>query len=395
LILWAIFSTESSEHPCCKAFYNVVPSLLMCYFVPGLCTSLNVINPDISKLYTMAKSYLLPACLVLLTLSIDLPAIRNLGSKAIIMFFAATLGVMLGGPLAFLVMRVISPSTIAGDEVWRGFTTIAGSWIGGGANQAAMQDIFEVPNEIYSKCVVVDALAANLWMGFLLVGARHAAKIDAWLQADSSAIGELATRLANYQEMVKRIPSTQDLLLIATVGSASTGLASVMGSFLAPWMLSLNPKLADFGLGSQFFWVVVICTLIGFLLSLTPLRSLEGVGASKVGTIYLYILVTTIGMNMNFHAILKDPLLILVGVIWIFFIACVTIIVAKLTRSPFFFLAVGAQANIGGAASAPVIAAAFHPALASVGVLLAVLGYAVGTYGALMCGWMLQAVHPA
>jgi uncharacterized membrane protein len=395
MILWGIFSTEGSPNSCCRAFYSVVPSLLLCYFVPGLCTTLNVINPGDSNLYVIARDYLLPACLVLLTVSIDLPAIRNLGFKAIIMFFAATLGVMMGGPLAFLVMRGISPSTVSGDSVWRGFASLAGSWIGGGANQLAMKEIFEASDEIFAKVAVVDAIAANLWMAMLLFGARHAERIDSWLHADASAIDDLAVRLSKYVETVKRIPSTNDLMLIAATGFGSTAVAAVCGSYLSVWMVSLSPRLKEFGLGSDFFWLVVICTAIGFALSFTPLRGLEGVGASKVGTVFLYILVTSIGMKMNFTEIVKDPLLILVGIVWIFFIACVTIIVAKLTRAPFFFLAVGSQANIGGAASAPVIAAAFHPALASVGVLLAVLGYAVGTYGALICGYMLKYVHPA
>lgn len=395
MILWGIFSTEGSPNSCCRAFYRVVPSLLLCYFVPGLCTTLNVINPGDSNLYVIARDYLLPSCLVLLTVSIDLPAIRNLGFRAIIMFFAATLGVMVGGPLAFLVMRGISPSTVSGDSVWRGFASLAGSWIGGGANQLAMKEIFEASDEIFAKVAVVDAIAANLWMAMLLFGARHAERIDSWLHADASAIDDLAVRLSKYVETVRRIPSTNDLMLIAATGFGSTAVAAVCGSYLSAWMVSLSPRLKEFGLGSDFFWLVVICTAIGFALSFTPLRSLEGVGASKVGTVFLYILVTTIGMKMNFTEIAKDPLHILVGLMWMFFIACVTIIVAKLTRSPFFFLAVGSQANIGGAASAPVIAAAFHPALASVGVLLAVLGYAVGTYGALICGYMLKYAHPA
>lgn len=264
-----------------------------------------------------------------------------------------------------------------------------------GANQLAMKEIFEASDEIFAKVAVVDAIAANLWMAMLLFGARHAERIDSWLHADASAIDDLAVRLSKYVETVRRIPSTNDLMLIAATGFGSTAVAAVCGSYLSAWMVSLSPRLKEFGLGSDFFWLVVICTAIGFALSFTPLRSLEGVGASKVGTVFLYILVTTIGMKMNFTEIAKDPLHILVGLMWMFFIACVTIIVAKLTRSPFFFLAVGSQANIGGAASAPVIAAAFHPALASVGVLLAVLGYAVGTYGALICGYMLKYAHPA
>ena len=95
---------------------------------------------------------------------------------------------------------------------------------------------------------------------------------------------------------------------------------------------------------------------------------------------------------MNIFSIFNNPGLFIVGIVWITIHATLMILVAKLIKAPFFFLAVGSQANIGGAASAPIIASAFHPSLAPVGVLLAVLGYAVGTYGAWLCGILMQSI---
>jgi uncharacterized membrane protein len=129
-------------------------------------------------------------------------------------------------------------------------------------------------------------------------------------------------------------------------------------------------------------------------LSFTPARKLEGAGASRLGSVFLYTLIATIGMQMNVMAIFDNPGLLVVGLVWITIHALVLIVVAKLTRTPFFFLAVGSQANIGGPASAPVVAAAFHPSLAPVGVLLAVFGYVIGTYGAYLCGILMQMVAP-
>ncbi|NCG30160.1 MAG: DUF819 family protein, partial [Bacteroidetes bacterium] len=142
---------------------------------------------------------------------------------------------------------------------------------------------------------------------------------------------------------------------------------------------------------SGFFWLIVIATTIGLALSFTKLRNYEGAGASKIGVVFIYFLVATIGMKMNVMEIFDNPLLFLVGLLWMAIHVGMMIIVAKLIRAPFFFLAVGSKANIGGAASAPVVAAAFHPSLAPVGVLLAVLGYALGTYGAWICGLLMQA----
>jgi uncharacterized membrane protein len=154
------------------------------------------------------------------------------------------------------------------------------------------------------------------------------------------------------------------------------------------------PFLDRFSLTSSFFWLIVLATTFGLIMSFTRMRNLEGAGASKVGSVFIYILVATIGMKMNVLKVFDNPGLFLVGAIWMLIHVGLLILVAKLIRSPYFFLAVGSKANIGGAASAPVVAAAFHPSLAPVGVLLAVLGYALGTYGAWMCGILMQMAVP-
>jgi uncharacterized membrane protein len=154
------------------------------------------------------------------------------------------------------------------------------------------------------------------------------------------------------------------------------------------------PALERYNLTSGFFWIVVIATTAGLILSYTKARELEGVGASRVGSALLYVLIAAVGMRMNLMAVAENPGLFAVGAIWIGFHAFVLIVVAKLIRAPYFFLAVGSQANVGGAASAPIVASAFHPALATVGVLLAVLGYALGTYGAWFCGQLMRVVAP-
>ena len=145
-------------------------------------------------------------------------------------------------------------------------------------------------------------------------------------------------------------------------------------------------------LTSSFFWIIVIATTLGLVLSFTRAKSLEGVGASKWGSIFIYFLVATIGMKMNISEILQNMGLFAIGITWMMIHVTILIMVGKLIRAPFFFVAVGSQANVGGAASAPVVASAFNPSLAPVGVLMAVLGYALGTYGAIICAWLMQYV---
>lgn len=396
-ILAFVFTTSKSENPFWKKFYKYIPTLLLCYFIPSIFNSLGIISGEESNLYFVASRYLLPTSLVLLTISIDLPEIKKLGPKAIIMFLTGTVGIILGGPLAILIVSSFAPDVVGGvgpDAVWRGLTTVAGSWIGGGANQAAMKEIFNVGDTLFSSMIAVDVIVANIWMAFLLYGAGINERIDAKFQADNSAITELKEKIEAYRAQILRIPDLTDTIKVMAVGFGVTAIAHLGADNIAPWITESAPWLAKFSLTSKFFWLIVLATTIALGLSFTKARELEGVGASRYGSLFLYILVATIGMKMNIMAIFENPGLFIIGLIWIAFHAILLIVVAKIIRAPFFFLAVGSQANIGGAASAPIVASAFHPSLAPVGVLLAVLGYAIGTYGAWICGILLQTISP-
>ncbi|SNS20875.1 Uncharacterized membrane protein [Belliella buryatensis] len=395
-ILALVFATSSSSNSFWKKFYRVIPSILLCYFIPAVLNSFGLISGEFSNLYFMASRYLLPTSLVLLTLSIDFKGILKLGPKALIMFLAGTLGIVLGGPMALFVISIIYPEILGGvgpDEIWRGLSTIAGSWIGGGANQTAMLEIFGASPTLFSQMIAVDVLVANVWMAVLLYWAAKPGRIDKLFKADSSAIHELQDKVEKYRESILKIPSMADTMKILGVGFGITALAHLIADNVAPFIGANYPQLSDYSLDSTFFWIVVIATTGGLVLSFTKAREMEGAGASRLGSVMLYILVATIGMQMDLMAIFDNPLYFLIGIIWMFFHVLFMLLVAYLIKAPFFFVAVGSQANVGGAASAPIVASAFNPALAPVGVLMAVLGYAVGTYGALLCGYLLQWVH--
>lgn len=391
VILGAVFWSASRPSGFWKSFYTYIPALLLCYLIPALLNTLGIIDGNASSLYPVARDYLLPSALVLLCVAIDFGAVLRLGPKAVIMFLTGTLGVMLGALVSFLAMGVIHPETVEGDT-WRGMTAVAGSWIGGGANQAAMKEVFEVDATLFGQFVAVDVLVANVWMAVLLFLASRARAFDRWTGADLSAINALKERIERFQADNARIPTLTDVMVILAVGLGATGLSHALTAPTVAWIASLPAewRLQDYSLTSNFFWVVVYATTIGLLLSFTRARSLEGAGASTIGSAMLYVLVATIGMHMDLKALLDRPWLFLMGLIWIAVHGGLLLLVAKLIRAPLFFMAVGSQANIGGAASAPVIASAFHPALAPVGVLLAVLGYALGTYCAYVTGLLLR-----
>lgn len=396
MILAFVFATSNSKNSSWQKFYRVVPSILLCYFIPAVLNSFGLISGEFSNLYFMASRYLLPASLVLLTLSIDFKGIVKLGPKALIMFLAGSLGIILGGPMALFVISWIYPEILGGvgpDEVWKGLSTIAGSWIGGGANQTAMLEIFGASPALFSQMIAVDVLVANVWMAVLLYWAAKPGVIDKLFKADSSAIHELQDKVEKYREGILKIPTMADTMQILGVGFGVTALAHFIADNVAPFIGENYPQLSQYSLDSTFFWIVVIATTGGLILSFTRAREMEGAGASRLGSVMLYVLVATIGMQMDLIAIFDNPILFLIGIIWMFFHVIIMLVVAYLIKAPFFFVAVGSQANVGGAASAPIVASAFNPALAPVGVLMAVLGYAVGTYGALLCGYLLQWIH--
>ncbi len=397
-IIGGVFYTCNLPSERWQRFYRYFPPLLACYFIPALLHwPLGLIEPDQSSLYTVASRYLLPASLVLLCISIDFKAIMNLGRKAIMMFLAASLGIIIGGPVAMVVVLNVFPGLIPAtpDELWRGLSTVAGSWIGGGANQAAMKEIFNVGDDLFGTMLIVDILIGNIWIGFLLYGANITQRIDRWLKADVSAIEELKIKVENYRASVEKIPTTTDLFLMGTAAFGCVALSHLGADWIVPLFDGIKDQILALRLNSLlsgFFWLVVIATTLGLLLSFTRARKLEGVGASRWGTVFIYILVATIGMQMNLAAVSENLGLFAVGIVWMLIHISFLLFVAKLIKAPFFFVAVGSTANVGGAASAPAVASAFSPSLAPVGALLAVLGYAVGTYGAIVCAFLMQAV---
>lgn len=441
IVLSLIFFTERSENAFWKKFYTYVPALLLCYFIPALLNwPLGLISPHWytdglypildqyniqpdpglsfdqitevlrennvpkseysavqghSQLYYVASRYLLPASLILFCLGIDFKGIVNLGPKALIMFFAATIGIILGGPIAVLVSSYLAPDVInvSPDELWRGLSTVAGSWIGGGANQTAMKEIFEVKDNLFGTMIVVDVVVANIWMGFLLYGANISSRLDKWLKADNSAIEDLKHRISDYRSKIEKIPTTFDLFVLMGVAFGGVAVSHWGADLITPWMQGFKEGLEKWGLNSLmsgFFWLIVISTTLGLAFSFTKIKRMEGVGASKWGSVFIYILVATIGMKMNLGEVFDNLGLFMIGIIWMLTHVLILLLVSKLIKAPFFFVAVGSQANVGGAASAPIVAAAFNPSLAPVGVLMAVLGYALGTYGALISAYLMK-----
>jgi uncharacterized membrane protein len=376
LVLAGLFLLQ--RHSWGERLFRAVPLLLFCYFVPALLSNLGII-PLESALYVFIRGVLLPASLVLLVLSTDIPAVLSLGRDAVVLFLAGTVSIALGGPLAFLALGWMF-STEALDQAWRGLAALCGSWIGGGANFVAVGQSTGATAATMSLMVVVDVGVANVWTAVLLLFAGRERAMDERIGADRSRIDEVRARVEHYQAEVARPANLADMLLILAIGLGTTGVVT--------WVARYLPDIGTIING--FTWVVCLVTAVGVALSFTNLRRLEGAGASTIGSVFLYLLVASIGASAQFSHLTENVPLLAVGALWMMFHAAAMLAVRRLLRAPVFFLAVGSQANVGGAASAPVVAAAFHPALATVGVLLAVLGYVLGTYVGILDAFVLR-----
>jgi len=379
-VLGALFAFSKSSSG--QKFFRVIPLLLCAYFLPTLLSNTGVIpTAGDFPLYDFVKQWLLPASLLLLTLAVDLKAIMSLGRNAVFLFLAATATIIIGGPLAFWLCQGLIPPEL-GEQAWRGLAALAGSWIGGGANFVAIGESVGATESTMSLMVVIDIAVAETWMAFLLFFAGREKRMDEKIGADRTTIDAVREKAEAYQASVSRPTDLPSLLLLLFLSFGAAALAHLAADYL--------PDVGDVVRG--FTWVVLVVTFVGLALSFTPARKLEGAGASALGSVFLYLLDATIGAKAEFAAIL-DPNnfgLLVVGAVWMCFHAMALLALRRFLKAPIFFLAVGSRANVGGAASAPVVASAFHPALAPVGVLLAIAGYVLGTVGGIACAALLS-----
>lgn len=371
-VLAAIFWL--SGVPALKRLFDVTPPVLYAYFIPTLSTTFGII-PAASPVYDWMTRYLLPLSLFLLMISVDLPAIARLGRTATLMMLAGTLGIVIGGPIAFLAVGQWLP-----PESWKGLAALSGSWIGGTANLIAISESVGTPEAIMGPIIVVDTVVGYGWMAVLLFLSAWQGRYDAAIGAKREAIEATDRLLADLA--TKRRPSDiRDMAVLVGLGFAAAVVAVNLGARL--------PKLGDPTIISSTTWAVLMVVTVGLLLSFTPVRRLEEVGASRLGYAALYLLLTGIGAQADLKAVLAAPAFLAAGVIWLLVHMIVLFTASRLLRAPLFFVATGSMANVGGAASAPIVAGVYHPAMAPVGLLMAVAGYILGIYAALGCAWML------
>lgn len=373
LIFWV------SELDRFKKLFELVPPVIYVYFIPMFATTVGI-TPASSPTYDWMTRYLLLFALLLLMISVDMKSVAKLGPMALFMVVAGTFGIVIGGPISLMLFKGFLPA-----DAWTGFAALSGSWIGGTANMVAIAESVGTPDSAFGPIIVVDTVVGYGWMGILLVFAGWQATFDKKMGANTAAIEETTRRL---EEMDRdRHPTT---LRDSTV-MIGMGMAVTVGAYELS-QSDLFPTLGDPTIISKTTWAILIIVTGGLLLSFTRLRDFEKVGASGLGYTALYLLLAGIGAQADLRAVIQAPAYLAAGVVWIGIHVCVLLIAARIVKAPLFLVATASMANIGGAASAPVVAGVYHPAMAPVGLLMAVVGYVLGIYGALVCAWLLGMV---
>lgn len=359
----------------CAPFFKYLPPILWIYYLPMISTTLGI-TPSASPTYAWMARYLLPIALFLLMITVDLKAIIRLGRMAIIMMLAGTLGIVIGGPIAYAVF-----GSFLEPNAWQGFAGIAGSWIGGSVNMVAVVESIEASPDVLGPAIVVDTVVGYGWLGIVLYMSIFQEKFDKWNNADNSAIEETNKRLRELDQHRRPIEIV-DLAMMIGISFVAAVVAIALSDFL--------PSIGDPTIISGTTWVVLIVVTVGLMLSFTPIRNLEHAGASKVGYMTLYMLLAGIGAQADLKAVLEAPMYLAAGILWIAIHVTILVLVARWIRAPLFFVATGSIANVGGAVSAPIAAGVYHRAMAPVGLLMAVSGYILGIYAALFCAYLLS-----
>lgn len=358
-----------SRHKRTEHFFNLLPAVFWIYFLPMLAATFGIITTE-SPVYGMITTWLLPASLVLLLLPVDIKAILRLGPAALAMFFIGAAGIMAGAVISFNLFK-----PLVGNDFWSGFGALSASWTGGSANMIAVKEALSVRDTVFAPMVIVDTVVPYLWMGIMIAMVGLQPAFDRWNRADSTILERLGKSAAENFAVSGSCRNLPGILLTLIVAFAGSGAAYLIARQLTQIINMVN----------IYTWTIIVVSLIGIILSFSPARNLERHGATRTGYDLLYFVLTAIGAKASITGIGSAFVLIVAGILIVAIHALVLLIGARLLKAPMFLVAAASQANIGGVASAPVVAEVYQPGLASVGLLLAILGNIVGTWLGIIC----------
>lgn len=355
-------------------FFEILPSIVIIYALVMIISSFGIWgkNENIENTYNTFKDALLPAMIFLMLLDADIRAIAKLGKKMILTFLLATLSIMIGFIISFTIFH-----NILAENSWMGFAALCGSWIGGTGNMIAIQGALNIPSNIMGNIMITDSVNYTLWVMSLLAIVPFANKFNVWSRSDTSVIDEISEKINS--DIKKSEISAASILLLLGI-SLLVNIASDMISSYFPTTKFL----------SHYTWVVLLATFFGTMGAFTPLSKVGG--ANVLSSMMLYIIVALIASRADFSEISQAPTFIVAGSVVLTVHLVLMVIFAKLFKLDLFSIGVASLANIGGIASAPILASAYSKALIPIGVLMALMGYILGTGAGLIIGKILEMI---
>ncbi|HIY25305.1 MAG TPA: DUF819 family protein [Candidatus Brachybacterium merdigallinarum] len=354
--------------------FKYVPGMVFMYLLCATLNTLGVFSQDEATREPIAqvKDVLLPAMILLFLFGCDLRKIIKLGPKLLLTFFVASLSLSVGMVGVYMLFQ-----GLVHTEAWKVFGALLASWTGGSANMVAVQDILQAPENIFGYALITDTIGYSVWLMLMFASVAISPKFNKWTRANTTYLEE---RGAEDLAEEKR-PVTVASLSIVVFGSIFVSTVSI-------WIGGLLPEIG--AVVNATTWSILFVSLLGLAIAVTPLG--KTAGSSEVATLMLFVVIGQIASGSDFSAITQAPLYLLMGALVLIFHALVMVVYAKLTKTELFSLAVASTANVGGIASAPVVAAAFNKQLVPVGVLYALIGSFMGTFVGLAAAQIMSAL---
>ena len=379
-----------------KKIYQWVPPILLLYLLPTVATNMGLVQPG-NSIRVIAMNTLLPISLIMLTAIIHIPDLLKVTRLGLVVFLIGTAGIVIGGPLALWTAGLFDQSLLqhsGSDAPWRGLVCITGSWINGTPGQLSMKEVYGSSEALFLTSLATDVLLQNGWLFFLLFSVKFHKRINRWFTGKQ----ELDYDMVDNEEVEREkkearlhIPSIKNWIVLAGTYTLVLWLAKICSDHFQQLYGNDDSNPWSF-LSKKSIWLILFSTSFGVVLSFTPVFKKTVLFWTKLGNGMILFIIATIGLQLDLRHVTFNATFFIIGIIWLFIHLVILVAGAKLLKAPWHYIAIGSQANIGGPASASVVASAFHPSLVSLGIVLGVLSNLIGNYANLIAGFLFQAV---
>ncbi|MBM7649571.1 putative membrane protein [Bacillus ectoiniformans] len=358
-------------------FFKYVPGIILIYVGAALMKTFGVFSASesVETAYSTIRGLLLPAMLMLMLLQCDLRKIMRLGPKMLLTFFAASISIVGGFAITYALLQ-----GFYAEGTWQAFAALNASWTGGSANMVILQGILDVPENIFGYALIMDTVNYSVWVMFLFWLVPFGMKFNKWTKADTTYFDQITAELEAEEAENKKEFGFVELIGFLALGLIVSAVASKISGNLPELGAAVNATT----------WTIIIASVVGLILAVTKVGKMPG--SMEISKVMLYIIIGLIASHADFSQLFQAPIYIISGFMILFFHGLIMVILAKVFKLDLFTMGVASLANIGGVASAPILAGAFNRALIPVGILMAVLGSLLGTYYGILSSYILSAL---